>query len=75
MLSYAIYLTHALLLSLVEHWLPAPPSMSHLQLILFRGKVAFALTLAASWIIHQWVEKTFFAPETPSRQQHTITTP
>lgn len=59
MLSYAFYLTHALLLSLAERWLPTPPSMSHRQLILFRGKVACVLTLAASWMIHQWVEKPF----------------
>lgn len=58
-LSYAFYLTHALLLSLVEHWLPAPPGLSHLQLMLLRGTVAFALTLTASWMIHQWVEKPF----------------
>jgi peptidoglycan/LPS O-acetylase OafA/YrhL len=58
-LSYAFYLTHSLLLELVEHWLPAPAGLSHLQLMLLRGSVAFVLTLAASWLIHQWVEKPF----------------
>ena len=58
-LSYAFYLTHSLLLELVEHWLPAPAGLSHLQLMLLRGTVAFVLTLAASWLIHQWVEKPF----------------
>lgn len=58
-LSYAFYLTHALLLSLVAHWLPSPEGLSHLQLMLLRGTVAFLLTLAASWMMHQWVEKPF----------------
>jgi peptidoglycan/LPS O-acetylase OafA/YrhL len=58
-LSYAFYLTHALLLSLVSHWLPAPEGLSHLHLMLLRGTVAFLLTLAASWMMHQWVEKPF----------------
>ena len=58
-LSYAFYLTHSLLLSLVAHWLPAPEGLSHLQLMLLRGTVAFLLTLAASWMMHQWVEKPF----------------
>jgi len=58
-LSYAFYLTHTLLLEVVEHWLPAPASLSHFNLLLLRGITAFALTLAASWMIHQWVEKPF----------------
>lgn len=58
-LSYAFYLTHALVLALVEHWLPAPAGLSHAQLMLMRGSTAFALTLAASFLIHQWVEKPF----------------
>lgn len=55
--SYAFYLTHTLLLEMVEHWLPAPSGLSHVQLMLLRGIVAFALTLAASKLIHHWVEK------------------
>ncbi|WP_395745876.1 acyltransferase family protein [Prosthecobacter sp.] len=58
-LSYAFYLTHSLLLEVVKHWLPAPAGLSHLQLMLLRGLAAFALTLGASWILHQWVEKPF----------------
>lgn len=58
-LSYAFYLTHALLLSLVAHWLPAFEGLSHVQLMLLRGTVAFLLTLAGSWMMHQWVEKPF----------------
>lgn len=58
-LSYAFYLSHALLLSLVAHWLPAPSGISHFSLMLLRGTVAFLLTLAASWMMHQWVEKPF----------------
>lgn len=58
-LSYAFYLTHALLLSLVAHWLPASEGLSHVQLMLLRGTVAFLLTLAGSWMMHQWVEKPF----------------
>jgi len=58
-LSYAFYLTHTLLLAVVEHWLPAPADLSHVLLMLLRGAVAFALTLSASWLIHQCVEKPF----------------
>ena len=58
-LSYAFYLTHTLLLEMVEHWLPAPEGWSHIKLMLLRGTVAFALTLAASWLIHQSIEKPF----------------
>lgn len=58
-LSYAFYLTHALLLSLVSHWLPAPEGLSQIQFMLLRGTLAFLLTLAASWMMHQWVEKPF----------------
>jgi len=58
-LSYAFYLTHTLLLAVVERWLPAPADLSHVQLMLLRGGVAFALTLSASWLIHQYVEKPF----------------
>jgi peptidoglycan/LPS O-acetylase OafA/YrhL len=58
-LSYAFYLTHSVLLEVVEHWMPAPAGLSHLQLMFLRGLAAFALTLAASWIIHRWVEKPF----------------
>lgn len=58
-LSYAFYLSHALLLSLVAHWLPAPAGMSHFSLMLLRGTVALLLTLAASWMMHQGGEKPF----------------
>ena len=58
-LSYAFYLTHTLLLEVMEHWLSAPAGMSHVQLMLLRGTAAFALTLAASWMMHCWVEKPF----------------
>lgn len=58
-LSYAFYLTHSLLLEVVEHWLPAPAGVGHAQLMLLRGLTAFALTLGTSWMIHQWVEKPF----------------
>jgi len=58
-LSYAFYLTHTLLLEMVEHWLPAPERWSHIKLMLLRGTVAFVLTLAASWLIHQCIEKPF----------------
>jgi len=58
-LSYAFYLTHTLLLAVAEHWLPAPEGWSHLNLMLLRGTIAFALTLAASWLIHHCVEKPF----------------
>lgn len=50
-LSYAFYLTHSLLLEMVEQWLPSTESL--------RGMVAFALTLGASWMMHAWVEKPF----------------
>jgi peptidoglycan/LPS O-acetylase OafA/YrhL len=58
-LSYAFYLTHTLLLAVVEHWLPAPAYLSHAPLMLLRGAVAFTLTISASWLIHQCVEKPF----------------
>ncbi len=58
-LSYAFYLTHTLLLDWVSHMLPVPANFSHVQAMLMRGTVAFALTLAASWMMHQWVEKPF----------------
>ncbi|MDB6003790.1 MAG: hypothetical protein JWR15_777 [Prosthecobacter sp.] len=58
-LSYAFYLTHSLLLEMVELWLPVPEGFSHLKLMLLRGTVAFALTLAVSWMMHAWVEKPF----------------
>ena len=58
-LSYAFYLTHTLLLAVTEHWMPAPLGWSYLKLMLLRGTVAFALTLAASWLIHQCIEKPF----------------
>lgn len=51
-LSYAFYLTHALVLKLVKHGLPATSMLLH-------GTAAFVLTLAASWAIHQWVETPF----------------
>lgn len=58
-LSYAFYLTHAVLLALMEKWLPASMIQSHVQLMLIRGMAAFALTLAVSWLIHHGVERPF----------------
>lgn len=57
--SYSFYLTHALLLALTEEWLPDSVSLSHLQLMLLRGILAFGLTFVASWLIHHGVERPF----------------
>lgn len=58
-LSYAFYLTHSLLLALMEVWLPESTGISHWQLMLLRGAAAFTLALAASWLIHHGVERPF----------------
>ncbi|WP_246437978.1 acyltransferase family protein [Prosthecobacter vanneervenii] len=57
--SYAFYLTHSLLLALMEECLPDSMHLSHLQLMMLRGMAAFALSLASSWIIHHGVERPF----------------
>ncbi|WP_395747686.1 acyltransferase family protein [Prosthecobacter sp.] len=58
-LSYAFYLTHSVLLDLVEQWLPEQAGVSHGQMMMLRGMAAFVLTLGASWMMHEWVEKPF----------------
>ncbi len=80
-LSYAFYLTHSLLLEMVERWLPTPEALSHLNLMLVRGTVAFVLTLAASWMMHARIEKPLLRLRrrlegreisTPRKQTHTM---
>lgn len=76
-LSYAFYLTHALLLSLVQHWLPAPAGLSQTTLMLMRGVTALLLSLAVSAAVHRWVELPFLrlrrrlgsSPQPPSHKQ------
>lgn len=58
-LSYAFYLTHSLLLALMEKWLPESLNLGHIQFMLLRGTMAFALTLLVSKLMHHGVELPF----------------